>query len=299
MLVQQLGGGASPTNTQLKPPNNATPSPSPTTQEATSIAGLLGGDLTNAVQGQQQQALSLQNELALGPQALSFAQQQQGQQYGYQQQQFGVQQGGLGISGTELQQEQQHLGQQYGFQQRQDVLSGQGIQAALANLTKQYGYQLQDIGQGGAASGTLTTNSNTQARERAAEQFGYQKWQLGQQQQELKLSEAQQKEQFGYSQQQLENGKRKLALQQQSLGISEAQANTQYQNALQQLGLNNIMSVDQLKEQLGAVIGGGWSPITSFLGQLSQLLPGALQGLAAPQQSTASGSPTPATRISG
>ena len=73
--------------------------------------------------------------------------------------------------------------------------------------------------------------------------------------------------------QQIQDGEQALKLHEKSLGISEAQAQTQYQNALQQLGLNNTMTVDQLKSQIYALAGGGYSPMAGFMGTLASLIP--------------------------
>lgn len=270
-------------------------------------AGNFAADMYGQIQGQSvstaQQEHWLNEQMnVVDPQVLAFQQQEQGQQYGFQQQQFGVQQAQYGLQGQQLQQQQAHLGAQYGFQQQQDVLTGQTISHNIQDILKNYGYQQQQFGvaqgqlnlaetqgrQSQAASGVYTSAG---ARGQMQQGFGLQQRGLniseaqaktqeqsalfGQQQAQkgLTLTEAEQKEQYGYSTEQVQDGQRQLALQQQSLGISEAQANVEYNNALKQLGLNNVMSVDQLKQQIAAVAGGGYSSMMSMMGQLVQLLP--------------------------
>ncbi len=244
-----------------------------TPSQASTIADLLGGQLTQSELSQLATTQALEGQLALTPQEYQDQLQILQQNYGYSQQQFGVQQQQLNLQKTENTQQQSQLQAAYGFQQQQNVLSGQEIQSAIQNITQNYGFQQTQTTSGLAASGLTNSSEATQQRQQQAVQEQYSLLQESQAQQGLGISEAQQKEQLGYSQEQLQNGLTSLKQQQQSLGISEAQAQTQYNNAVQQLGLGNIMNGLQLEQQIAVMAGGGYSPISSMLGQLTNLLP--------------------------
>jgi hypothetical protein len=256
------------------------------------IAALLGGQMTPQTISQLISDLGLSGQSALSQQMLQLQQGILGANYGYAQQQFGVQTEEWQQSYTNLQQQQQYEIAEYGYQQQQNTLSGQNITAAINNIVQQFGVQSQQLGlarqqayQGNAASGVYNTGTQKQTAEsfnlqqqalQISEQ--YQLFQESQAQKSLALTEAEQREQYGYSQQQIADGANMLKYQLQSLGISEQQAATQFQNALSQLGLNNVMNADQLMQQVAIMAGGGYSPMTSMLGQLIQAMPG-LSGL--------------------
>ncbi len=271
-VFQQLGIG--PTTTGYNP-------------QAGAIAGALGGQLTPAELAQQQQGQLISQQLALSPAEYQAQLAILQANYGYSQQQFGIQGQQLALQGTGLQQQLANLGTTYGFQQQGDVISGQNIQGAIQNLLAGYGLEQQQLAlshtqanQGQAASGVYNTGTHTQAEQQfgiqAAQEkqaFQYGMFQEQQAQKSLGLTEAEQKQQFGYSTQQIQNGQKALDLQMQSLGISKAQAQTQYQNAVQQLGLSNLMNVNQLEQQIAIMAGGGYSPLSGMMGQLMQVLP--------------------------
>lgn len=258
-----------------------------------SLAGQIAGDLYSQAEpglaaNQIQTDLLNQQMNTILPGEYSSQQNILGENYGYQQQQYGVQGQQLGLSQLENRQQQQQLGAEYGFQQQQNTLSGQNIQAAIGNIMKNYGIQSQQLGQSeqqamGGLVGAGTYNSANRGftekqfgleRQSLQQNMQYAVFQQEQSRKSLGISEAEQKEQFGYSTEQLKNGYQQLNLELKGLGISQAQAHTQYQNALQQLGLSNYMNVNQLEQQLAAIKGGGYSPLLSIAGQLQQALPG-------------------------
>lgn len=252
------------------------------------VAGAIASQTNPAIVAQENAAAAIQQSLQLTPQELADQQAILAANYGYSQQQFGIQSQQLGLSQNELNQQYNQTVAQRQYQMQQDILTGQGITNSIANIMKQYGFQQQQLGiqtqqglQGEAASGVYNTGTRTQflgqqaltaSEQAASEQYSLQQARLSQQQ--LGVTEAQQKTQYGYSLQQIQNGAKNLKLQQQALGISEAQAKTQYQNALQQLDLNSIMGADQLEQQIATLAGGGYSPLGGMISQLQQLIPG-------------------------
>jgi len=251
------------------------------------VAGALGTQITPQTINQIIQDALLQQQVPLNQAAFQDQLRFLAQNYGYTQQEFGLQQAQLGLQRQSLYDQTAHLQAGYGFQQQQDVLTGKSIQAAIGEIKKQFGISMGELGlqqtqarQGLAASGVYNTGARTQeeqsfgfqrAAATASEQ--YQLFQESQAQAGLKLTEAEQKEQFGYSFKQLLNGQHQLDIQYQQLGISKAQAATQYQNAVQQLGLGNLMNGIQLEQQMAVLAGGGYSPIGQFMQQLTTLLP--------------------------
>ena len=186
--------------------------------------------------------------------------------YGFTQQLEGVQQGEqtLQVHETEQQYNENYALRQYQLQQ--DTLSGQNLQ----NQFQQILLGQKQGEQGLAAGGVYNTGAHGQfeqgvALQKAANQI---------QQQQLGVTEAQQASQYGYTQQQVRNGLSQLALQQQKLGISDAQAATQFEEAKQQLGLGNIMSTEEMMQQIGATISGAWSPISGTISQFADMFPG-------------------------
>lgn len=241
--------------------------------QAGGIAGALGSQLLPGAINNYLTQDQLNQQLALSQQLYQNQADILGQNYGYSQQQFGIQQQQLQWQQQANQDAQRHLGAGYGFQQQRDVLSGQSIQAAIQNIVQNFGFQQQAIQSQGAGSGTFLTHTQSMAQQQAQMAEQYQLFGEQQAQAELGITQAEQKETYGYNQQQLQTGRQQLDLQLQSLGISEQQAQTQYQNALQQLGLGNLMSVDQLQQQIAIMAGGGYSPMSGMLGQLQQMLP--------------------------
>lgn len=255
---------------------------------SSAVAGALSSQTNPAIVAQQNADEAIQQSLQLTPQELADQQAILKANYGYSQQQFGIQGQQLGLSQNELNQQYNQTVQQRQYQMQQDILTGQGITDSIANIMKQYGFQQQALQQatqqglqGEAASGVYNTGTRRQflagqaltaSQQAASEQYSLQQARLSQQQ--LGVTEAQQKAQYGYSQEQIQNGAKNLRLQQQALGISEAQAKTQYNNALQQLDLNSIMGADQLEEQIATLAGGGYSPLGGMISQLQSLIPG-------------------------
>jgi hypothetical protein len=263
------------------------------TAGAQGIANTLGSQLTPQTLSQLLQDLGISGQIASSNQMTQLQEQILGANYGYQQQQFGVQGQQLGLSELGSLQGLAHNTAGYKFEQQQDTLTGQGITAAINNILQNYGVQTQQLAQtrqetqqGNVASGVYNTGTERQAMHaldlqqsamNISEQYSL--FQQGQARQQLGLTEQEQKEQYGYSQSQLENGYKAIKLQQKQLGISEAQAATQYQNALQQLGLSGVMNAQQLQMEIAGMAGGGYSPISSFMGQLMQALPSVTSGL--------------------
>lgn len=228
--------------------------------------------------GQQQQHLAAgygfqQQQDVLSGQGIARNIQDILKQYGYQQQEFGIQGQRLGLQGQQLGIQQGQLN--LAHDRARSQLAGAGTYTAKGvrggeEQDFRYSQGLLDISKKelGLSRKELGIQRGQAAESESMAMFGQQ-----QAQKELALTEAQQKEQYGYSTQQVQDGLKQLNLQQQSLGISEAQANSQYQNALQQLGLSNVMSVQDLRNQIGALAGGGYSPIASMIGDLTKLLP--------------------------
>jgi len=242
---------------------------------------------------------ALAEQLNLSPAEYAFQRKILADNFGYTEQQFGIQRQQQALQMTGLQEQYNRAAAQYGFQREQDVLTGQSITDAINNIIQQYGFQQQALAQqtkqglqSEAASGVYNTGTRreflagqqlTAAEEKATEQY-----QLGQErlaQRSLGVTEREQTSQYRYTQEQIQNGMKNLQLEQKKLGISEAQARTQYQNAINQLGLNNLLNVDQLEQQIFALVGGSYSPLSSIETQLQGLIP----GLAGAQSLTAGG----------
>jgi hypothetical protein len=257
------------------------------------IAGVLGSQsLPPALQALLENALA-QQQMQLSPAVVQNQLDILKQNYGFSQQQFGVQAAQLGLQGKSFQEQLANLYAQYnpktgqGFQQRQDILTGQNITRSIQDILKNYGQTVaglniqQQQGRAGlAASGVFTSGSRgveeqqmSLARQQAATAEQTALFQQQQAQKGLQLTEDEQKQQFGYSQQQIQQGMAQLKLQYKSLGISEQQAQAQYNNAVQQIGLGQVMNGIQLEQQIAAMAGGGYSPMAGIMGQLANVLP--------------------------
>ena len=255
---------------------------------STAISNALASQTNPAIIANTNAANALAEQLALTPEEAAFQRKILADNYGYSQRQFGIQKQQLGLNMSELQQQYNQQFANYGAQKQQNVLSGQAISASIANIIQQYGYQKQQLGmqtqqghQSEAASGVYNTGTRRQFEQQqaltASEQAYQERYQLSAEaraKQGLAITEKQQASQYGYTQQQTKNGMKNLQLQQKSLGITEEQARTQYSNALNQLGLNNLMNVDQLESQIAALVGGAYSPLAGITQQLQSLIPG-------------------------
>jgi hypothetical protein len=187
--------------------------------------------------------------------------------YGFTQQQQQQQAALNRLQGTQL-------GQQSAYNTLMNQLAGTGfgLQQQQLNLSERQAQQ------GMAGAGTLGTGTAAET----AQQFGIQQGQLY-------LSEAQQKAQFGYSQQQVQDGYTALGIANKQLGISEAQAAAQYHNAMKQLGLSDQMTSAEFLQQLAAMVGGGYSPLAGQLQQMVQYIPGLAGALSSGQIPTVQG----------
>lgn len=220
--------------------------------------GLQGTELSQQLAHTQQQYNFEQQQNTLSGQNITSAINNILQNYGIAQKQFGVEQQQIGTAETgEAEQFQQGLGSA--------AASGTFNTGSKHQLQQQHALNLQSFSQQQQSLGLQETSA------KVAEQYNV--FQQQQARKQLGITEAQQKSELGYSTQQIQNGRKSLALQQKSLGISEAQAKVQYQNALAQLGLNNLMNVNQLEQQIAIMAGGGYSPLSSMMTQLTQALP--------------------------
>ena len=269
---------------------------------SSAVSQALASQTNPAVVANTAAANALAEQLQLTPQEQAFQQQILAQNYGYAQQQFGVQGQQLALQMAEQQQQQQQAAQQRHWQVLQDQYQQTGIREQMGNirenlantragqaLTRQ-GINLSERQglQGLASSGVYNTGSRGQFEQqiqlqRSQENVAERQSEAAARQalaaenlafHQLGVTEAQQASQYGYTQQQISNGMKNLALQQKQLGISEKEAKTQYQNALFQLNLNSLMNVDQLQQQIFALAGGGYSPLQGVIGQLQNLIPG-------------------------
>lgn len=228
------------------------------------------------------------------------------QEAGYQQQNLGLQQNQLGIQQGALNRQSALLPQQYGLQTAgYDIAQGglerqQALQPQQQALQEQsYGQAAKDIAAGyqrqqqatqsaGVTSGNLFSHGfadtvGYQAEQHASqvgglqrakqsEELGY-KEQVAQLQDQFKSLGLQRKGAgltFADQMAQLQDQKKNLDIVSSSLGISGQEIASRLQNSLQQLGLDQMMSVDQVIQTMVDARNGKITPQASVLGSIMQ-----------------------------
>lgn len=256
--------------------------------------------LTSAVEnGQLQQMLGIQgatDQAGYAQQEYQNTTQQAQQQYGFEQQQFGIQGQQLTNQQQAIANQQAYLKGQQGYAAAQYGQTQQSFANQLANLIAGYGFQKQQLGQqeqsaalghqqaqqGEAASGVFNTGTAKQEQEaygitqagfqttaaQEAQQYQYDTKQLGIQEQQSALSYESAKSGYGYQQSQINNAVANLKTQWAQLGLSQQEAQAGLQNALTNAGLQNVMTTDQLQTQIGMMMAGMATPITSIISSL-------------------------------
>jgi|SRR5215469_704052 len=230
------------------------------------VDALLAAGVNPDVIANQEQAAAIGQAGTLNQQEADFEKQILQANYGFSQQQLALQQQQLGLQLTELEQQGTETARQRQYQIQQDILSGEAIKNAIAgiNLSEKQGLQ------GLASSGVYGTGSRGQFEQGIGLQRQQEQIAMGQ----LETAEKAQGAQYGYTQQQIQNGERNVRMEMQKLGINAAEAQNQYQNALKQLNLNNLMNINDLQQQIFSLAGGGYSPLQAIMQQLQGLIPG-------------------------
>jgi hypothetical protein len=194
---------------------------------------------------------------------------QLGQQRGFQQQQFGIQGQQLGLQGQSLDQQLANLQAQFGLQQKGFGIQQAGLTAQVGQTQWESAQRQESNVEASAAGGSFGAPGFYRRRGQEQERLGYQLGVLGREQQGLTVQEQQAQQQFTYSQQQLADARQKLKLDYQQMGLSEQEATAAYQNALNKLGLQNVMTTQQLQDEILKAKAGMYTPVSSLFGQLA------------------------------
>ncbi len=260
-------------------------------QEA--LTGIAGQEV--GLQGQ-----SLNNSIAQEAQQYGLTSGQTAANYGFQQQGFGLQQQGLGLTSAENayanqqalrnlqsqgvssgsmltgghQQDIQNQNQQYAFTKQGENLNQQNLNLGEKQAASNYGYTTQQQ--------ALTHHYNVLGEGIAQQQQGLneQKQGIAQQQNQLSqknlnLSEAQsqlqrqsQLSRENYTSEQLQNQQRQLGLAAQSNGLSQQAVNERLNYSLQNLGLSNLLNINDIYQGMADSAAGVPSQIANLIGPL-------------------------------
>ncbi len=198
-------------------------------QQQASVAPTVAGAELQYGQAQQQLGLvnpELQSQLAYNNAMAGY---QQGS-LGLSNQQLGVQQTGLQQQGAQNVAQQGFEQQQYGIQQGQ--YPEQYAEAALAyqnNLMNTQGSQ--------AIGGTQNTVGGKQQLSTLGQQYGFQQQDIARSQALSQLGQQSEQSGYQYSEEQLQNAQKNLALSAQANGLSQQQMLTMLQYGNQQAGI--------------------------------------------------------------
>ncbi len=254
-------------------------------QQMTAMFNELFGGLMGPSQGQQQ----MQNGIDLGQLANigatdALGQQMLNQNFGNQQQLLGLQGSDLAIQQGGLARQEGALGRQQSLLPQLEAITQQGFGTqqkgidlsqwlATFNAGNQRTAQLGSA----AASGATNTPGNTQQLKNIQDMLGYQRREIGLQQEGLGQTEKREGLSYGEQQAQLKDQQGALADQQKTLGnqakrlgISQNQLNQQLSNGLAQLGLDKQVSLGQLAQAISDRQAGNFNQLGSVLDQVAQ-----------------------------
>lgn len=187
-----------------------------------------------------------------------------------QQQQLGLQGEQLGIQGGALARQQTLDPAMYALQTQGYANQGQTIQRNLAGARQNHAFNENDIEAAGVAGGSLFTGGQRQRVGQEKLNFDQQIGSLRDQQKQLAINK--QGSALGFQEQmaQLKDSQANLGILQKQLGLSGQEITNRTQQAIQQLGLQGMVSVDQIHQAMVDATNGIITPFSSILSQIYQ-----------------------------